>query len=752
MSKRQLLAFLVLLTFEAFGGSFGTRTGFLVVRTSAQSISGPVLVKDTFSGTDGAPLTSHPPDVNVPGHPWTVSGPMTVLRGQQLMPWAYDPSSFLSTAMIDTGSADGTVAADWTPTPASATTSGFPLGALVIRGVDASNYLGIGYGIWGGNALVIARFVGGNWTLVASADPGPLAGRTHHLEVKLAGSSIEVWSDGARLITATETTFQTATKHGFRWWTPYDWTSTFDNFTVQSPPPPPPPSTRVVVTPGTGVLTSGNSRTLTATAYSPTNVVVPNVAFTWTTSNATVASVVASGAATATATAASAGTATITATAPGGIAGTSAVTSVLASTLVYDTFTGPDATNVQGRLPEWTTTGTGWQLWGTPGADLLGNRLRTTGTGPTFEEAVVDSGAADATVAVDWMVPPAGVDAFAGVVLRATDANNFLLVCYYAGQIAAYRYQGAAFTALGASTPVTVAPGSVHRLAATATGPTLTVVWDGATIQTRTSTFQQTATRHGVSWAPWDDALTTYDNFAVQGPLPVVTRIVVTPDSRALLLGTSQTLTAVAYAANNVVMPNVAFTWTTSNAAVASVVASGGATASATATWTGSATITATAPNGIAGTAAVTSVPAGTLLYDTFTGPDGSTLPSHVPDLDASGGLWSVRGPMAELNQGQLTPWAYDPSSFLSTAMIDTGTADGTVAVDWTPAPPAPRSPGIQSARWSSAAWMRTITSGLATASGAATRWCSPGSSTATGRCSRRPIRGRWPARHTTSS
>jgi len=41
----------------------------------------------------------------------------------------------------------------------------------------------IGYGIWGGNYLVVTRHVAGAWTLVASADPGPVEGGTHRLEL-----------------------------------------------------------------------------------------------------------------------------------------------------------------------------------------------------------------------------------------------------------------------------------------------------------------------------------------------------------------------------------------------------------------------------------------------------------------------------------------------------------------------------------------------------------------------------------------
>jgi hypothetical protein len=104
-----------------------------------------------------------------------------------------------------------------------------------------------------------------------------------------------------------------------------------------------------------------------------------------------------------------------------------------------------------------------------------------------------------------------------GLVLRATDGNNHLLARYYAGAMTIFRNQGGTWTVI-ASAPLTVALGTTHRIAFSGAGSTLTVTWDGATLLTATEAFNQTATKHGLIWAPFVDTLSAYDNFRTTTP------------------------------------------------------------------------------------------------------------------------------------------------------------------------------------------------------------------------------------------
>ena len=108
---------------------------------------------------------------------------------------------------------------------------------------------------------------------------------------------------------------------------------------------------------------------------------------------------------------------------------------------------------------------------------------------------------------------PASSTPFGGVVVRATDDANYLLVRYWQGQLQVFRHQRGEWTAVGTAVLVTATPGSVHRLTVTAVGTTVAVGWDGTPVLTVVESFNQTATRHGLNWAPFADALTAYDNF-----------------------------------------------------------------------------------------------------------------------------------------------------------------------------------------------------------------------------------------------
>jgi len=187
---------------------------------------------------------------------------------------------------------------------------------------------------------------------------------------------------------------------------------------------------------------------------------------------------------------------------------------------VYDSFTAVDGTPAQGRAPDVTGTGATWHVWGTPGIEVRGTRFGTVGRGPaTLEAATVETRAGDVAVGVDWVVPASGTP-FGGIVVRATDAANYLLVRYWNGELCVLRQQNGVWTASGAAVLVAATPGRTHRLTVTTAGARVTVAWDGETVLRVTDAFNQTATEHGVVWAPSVDALTTYDNFDVRLPSP----------------------------------------------------------------------------------------------------------------------------------------------------------------------------------------------------------------------------------------
>jgi DNA/RNA endonuclease G (NUC1)/PKD repeat protein len=90
-------------------------------------------------------------------------------------------------------------------------------------------------------------------------------------------------------------------------------------------------------------------------------------------------------------------------------------------------------------------------------------------------------------------------------------------------------------------------------------------------------------------------------------PVPVVASVAVEPAAPAITVGTVVALAATARDGSGNAVAGTTFTWSTSDAAIATVDAAGAVTGVAT----GSASITATAPNGVAGSATVTVSAAG---------------------------------------------------------------------------------------------------------------------------------------------
>ncbi|HEX3478734.1 MAG TPA: DNA/RNA non-specific endonuclease [Kofleriaceae bacterium] len=98
------------------------------------------------------------------------------------------------------------------------------------------------------------------------------------------------------------------------------------------------------------------------------------------------------------------------------------------------------------------------------------------------------------------------------------------------------------------------------------------------------------------------------DNGGTTPPPPVVASVTVTPATATVVVGATQTFTAAAFDAAQQPITGVTFTWSTSDATIATVNAGGVATGVAA----GTATITAVAPNGVSGSASLQVTPAST--------------------------------------------------------------------------------------------------------------------------------------------
>ncbi len=191
---------------------------------------------------------------------------------------------------------------------------------------------------------------------------------------------------------------------------------------------------------------------------------------------------------------------------PAGAGNPNTASNLLSRTAVVyyllDTFTGADATALESHTPDIDTVGGGWQLAGyrttdTPGGDgeILSNQLSL---GTTNQGYVIDIGAADFDLSVDWYVA-VGVDNRNLIVFRY-NANGDMLYFqmrepqadWTLGQIV-----GDTITSLHTSA-YTWTEGATYTIRITASGNTITVYIQDALIVSDTITQFNTETKVGL--------------------------------------------------------------------------------------------------------------------------------------------------------------------------------------------------------------------------------------------------------------
>jgi hypothetical protein len=499
------------------------------------------------------------------------------------MVWAAGADWAGALATIDSGVADGTVAVDWTPGGDS------PYGSVVARVADVANYIVAYY--WGGTLYLYRIATTGNVLLASTAIDNP-GTATHRLTMVLAGTSIQVRYDGILRLSATDAFNLSATRHGFRWLSYYDWQSIYANFRVDGVFVP--IAAVTVVTPTPTQVPLFKSATLTATAYDASHNVIPDMSFSWSTSNSTAVSVAALSATCATVIGVGAGAATITATPVRGSSSTATVTVNTGPVAIFDTFVGSDSIPLASHAPDVDTPGGAWSTNGS-GAFLIGSRASAGGADWNPITASIDSALADGVVEVDWT--PGGADTPAATIIaRMTNASNYLLAHYWSDTLWLYRVASDRYTLLGQAA-VAEASGAMHHLALKLAGAAIEVWWDGVQQIVASDAFNATATRHGFRWYSWWDWQSTYDHFEVSA-LPTIASVTITPSTATIPMNGGRIFTAQAFDTTGDPIAGVSFTWQSSDPAAVSTRVASATMAATVAESVGSATVTAIAFGG----------------------------------------------------------------------------------------------------------------------------------------------------------
>jgi hypothetical protein len=667
----------VTVTAEMLGGPSGTAA--ITVDVSR------TMVADQFTGANGTNLTAHAPTLNVAQAAWTVHATQaTTLQDGQARS-AQTDCPYQPVAYLNASTSDGIVSADWTPAASG------PNSGVIFRVLNDYNYWFAGYGHQS-TKLGLFKYVSGSAVLVAFVDPGPVQGRSHYIEVRLAGSTIEVWWNGVLRLQTSDAYAQTATRHGLMWGGCADSTSTFDNFAVQLPAVG--PSHHVTISPPAVTLPPGGFQTFTAQAFDAGNAAIPGTLFHWTISSgangqirtmsffaisATLCGVT--------------GNEIVTATPVAGAVGTASVTVDSSTTLLFDTFTDNDDVALPLHAPDINVVAGVWAVNTNEEIGLYGNRVHSTQqTAPLHPVALIDAGTSDGIIAADW-TPASGLPygPVGGLVVRATNPYNYWFAGFglYGSSLTLCKIVGGGSCQFATTTTVEDPLGATHHLEVRLNGSAIEVWWDGVLQLQASDTFNQSATKHGLMWGGGADWSSVFDNFSARGPTyPTVSQVVVSPSNPTVALGGLRIQSATAFDAQHQAIPNALFHWSINDPTGAALVTSGYfSSAALVRAIAQDVAVTAAMAWGPSGSTTVTADSSDILVYDTFTGPDQTLLTSHTPNLHIVATSWQVPSgqPVSVLQNNALVPADAD-GGWLTQATIETTATDGHISADWTPA------------------------------------------------------------------
>jgi RHS repeat-associated protein len=317
-----------------------------------------------------------------------------------------------------------------------------------------------------------------------------------------------------------------------------------------------------------------------------------------------------------------------------------------------------------------------WVIAGDVTPTLTNRRLSTSGDSVALIDGVTPNG----TIST-WWYPGSATYLDAGLVFRASDAQNFYVFRLWVDRVILNKVQNGVWTQVWVKYLDYDPRTRAHRLEAELSGSTITVNLNyGTEVFTYTDPFNSHARSYGIRWSNYDTT-STYDEFRFTATVPPpAASSAITPANPTIAVWSGPTtLTATAYDAGGTGISGTAFDWVSSNPAIATVRPASINSAYLDGVGTGTVTITATPARGVAATTSVTVTPGAYIAYDSFTGPNGTALTAHAPEVNQMAEPWYVTGAEATLFDQRVSA----PTT--STALLEGGTPNVTVEARWYP-------------------------------------------------------------------
>lgn len=635
------------------------------------SVTSDLVVRDTFTGSYGTPIASRRIDAAPAGAAWTSAGSNSTPVLQNGWIGLAAPGGGHQPWSVDTGISDAIVSAHYW------SSSSRPLGGIVVRATDTSNYL-LAY--VDGSYLTLYRVQGGSFVPVRAVSAGITYDTAYRLEVRASGDRIRVYVDGVLRLEEVQGFQRGATRHGLSW-NDSDPTARFDDFEVRMMSGPP-----VVTGPADQHHVKGDQVAVPIAAIDP-----EGAALTYSATGlpAGLGVNLSTGFITGTI-AAPPGTYAGAVSASDGIyRSTRALTWTVravppAGVVVSDTFAGPNGTPLAAHPPEVAPPGATWSPpSGTSSTTVLRDGWALAVAGGGHQPWTIDGGLSDVTVSATYR--SSASRPLGGLAIRATDARNYLLACVDGTSIALYRVQDATFVPI-AIAEAGIAPDVPSRLQVRADGDRIHVSVNGVLRLDALEPFQRSATRHGVSWNDADPTA-AFDAFEVlvSGWAPVITG----PGNQTHTLGMSPAV-LVPIAASD--PDGSTLTYGASGLPSGlSVNASTGVISGTLAAAVGVYRVTVGASDGVfSSTHAFTwsvlatppAPPPAARVFDTFSSNGAiGALSAHHPAVAPAGAAWSViEGLQPSVDGGVVVP---PGSGHHVIAAIESGTTDGVVVVEF---------------------------------------------------------------------